>query len=83
MHEIRFKPSAKKELNKLPNNVIVKIITAIKALALVARPDGCKKLKSEQSLWRIRVGDYRVIYSIDDVIKRIDIRKISHRKDAY
>jgi len=48
------------------------------------RPVGCKKLKGETDyLWRVRVGNYRIIYTIEDVIKVIEIRKVGHRKDIY
>ena len=75
---------ALKELEKLPQKSNRKISTSIDALSENPRPDGCKKLKGEKDiLWRIRVGDYRVIYSIEDEIKIVQIRKVGHRKDVY
>ena len=57
---------------------------AIDSLADDPRPHGCKKLKGEKEyLWRIRVGEYRVIYMIDDEIKVIDVRKVGDRKNIY
>ncbi|MCL5991581.1 MAG: type II toxin-antitoxin system RelE/ParE family toxin [Bacteroidetes bacterium] len=53
------------------------------ALKSEPRPAGCKKLIGFHNLWRIRIGDYRIIYSIDDSDKIIDISTIKHRKDAY
>ncbi|MBX2901698.1 MAG: type II toxin-antitoxin system RelE/ParE family toxin [Cyclobacteriaceae bacterium] len=47
------------------------------------RPIGCKKLKGEQNIWRIRIGDYRVLYTIDEVVRIVDIRSVGHRKDIY
>ncbi|MEM6395672.1 MAG: type II toxin-antitoxin system RelE/ParE family toxin [Bacteroidota bacterium] len=47
------------------------------------RPTGCKRLRGETSLWRIRVGDYRVIYSIDDEIKIVLVTKVGSRGDVY
>lgn len=53
-------------------------------LANNPRPIGSKKLKgASENLWRIRIGDYRVVYLIEDSIKIIEIRKIGHRKDIY
>jgi len=53
-------------------------------LAENPRPAGCKKLKgTHEDLWRIRIGNYRVIYTINDTIQIIDIQKIGHRKDIY
>ena len=59
------------------------IVTAIDKLAEDPRPYGVKKLKGEDNAYRIRIGDYRVIYTIEDVIKIIEIQRIRHRKDAY
>jgi len=61
-----------------------KIQLAIDALSENPHPVGNKKLKGEyQNFYRIRIGDYRVLYSIKDKIKIIDIRQIGHRKDIY
>ncbi len=84
MYTISIKPSALKELSKLPKATVKKAEKAISALAENPRPDGVKKLKgSEEDLYRIRVGDYRIIYSIEEEIKIVDILKIGHRKDIY
>jgi mRNA interferase RelE/StbE len=84
MYTISIKPSALKELSKLPKATVKKTEKAIDALAENPRPDGVKKLKgSEGDLYRIRVGDYRIIYYIEDEIKIVDIIKIGHRKDIY
>jgi mRNA interferase RelE/StbE len=47
------------------------------------RPSGAIKLHGNKSLWRIRIGDYRVIYSIDDISRGIDISVVRHRRDVY
>jgi mRNA-degrading endonuclease RelE of RelBE toxin-antitoxin system len=52
-------------------------------LAEVPRPPGCKKLIGFKDLWRIRIGTYRVIYSVSDVVQLVRIERVSHRKDAY
>lgn len=84
MYTISIKPSALKELNKLPKATVKKAEKAIDALALNPRPDGVKKLKnSAEDLYRIRFGDYRIIYSIEEEIKIVDILKIGHRKEIY
>lgn len=84
MYKIIIKKTAAKELDVLPKKVIVAITTAIFELATTPRPAGCKKLKgSSLALWRIRIGDYRVIYIIDEEIKIIDVQKVGHRKDIY
>jgi mRNA interferase RelE/StbE len=75
--------TAEKELQKLPSRIIEKIIAVLKSLEENPRPAGCKKLKGYKNLWRARMGDYRIIYAIEDVIMLIDVREIGHRKDIY
>lgn len=83
-YAIRISKQALKELERLPANETRKISAAINNLSDNPRPSGCKKLKAEKEyLWRIRVGSYRVIYSIDDAVKIIEIRKIGDRKNIY
>lgn len=84
MHQITFKQSANKELQQIPKVAIGKIVVAIESLEIEPQPIGVKKLKgSNEELYRIRVGDYRIIYAINDTIKIVNIRKIGHRKDIY
>ena len=52
-------------------------------LADSPRPSGCKKLKGGVKEWRIRIGDYRVIYTIEDARKAVDVTRIAHRKEVY
>jgi mRNA interferase RelE/StbE len=75
--------TAEKELRRLPSKVIEKIIAVLKSLEENPRPVGCKKLKGYKNLWRIRVGDYRLIYAIEDVVMLVDVREIGNRKDIY
>jgi mRNA interferase RelE/StbE len=75
--------TATKELEKLPTPVVKKIVPAIVSLEENPSPKGCKKLQGFENLWRIRVGNYRIIYAIEDVIMLVDVRKIGHRKDIY
>ena len=82
-YQVIFATSAQKELEALPNEVISRIYIKIKALAVEPRPDGCKKLKGQPNCWRIRVGDYRVIYSVDDDSYIIEITTVCHRSKAY
>ena len=75
--------SARKEIEKLPTREVNRIFTKIEDLAKLPRPEGCRKLVGETDLWRIRVGEYRVIYSIDDQQRIVDIIAVRHRRDAY
>jgi mRNA interferase RelE/StbE len=84
MYEVIFKKKAGKELQKLPTVAVKKIAPEIDKLGENPRPQGSKKLKgTEDEIWRIRIGDYRVIYHIEDEIKIVEVRKIGHRKDIY
>ena len=82
-YTIIFSRSARKELEKLSPQLVERIFPKIEALAKQPRPSGCKKLKGGQDLWRIRVGDYRVIYSLNDPRLAIDVVAVRHRSEAY
>ena len=83
-YEVIISKRAAKEIKNLPHQEIPKIFQKIKLLADDPRPSGCKKLSgTEEDLYRIRSGDYRVIYSIEDVVKIVDIRQVGHRRDIY
>lgn len=82
-YQIKIKPSASKELERLPRTTIPKIVTAIKELAENPFPQGVKKLTGFDRTYRIRVGEYRILYNMYDDILVIEIIRIRHRKDAY
>jgi len=83
-YQIKIRKQALKELAELPLNANQKIVKAIESLSTYPRPSGSKKLKGEKEyLWRIRVGDYRVIYQIEEIIRVVEVRKIGHRKEVY
>jgi mRNA interferase RelE/StbE len=84
MYAIVVSKSAAKDLEKISKTQLSAIIEAIDGLSKNPRPTGCKKLKGNiEDFWRIRKGDYRVIYQISDLVKIIDIRRIRHRRDVY
>jgi len=84
MYQISIRREALKELAVLPKRSVLNISVVIDQLAHDPRPTGCKKLKgSSENLWRIRVGDYRIIYNINDAIQIVEVRKIGHRKEIY
>jgi mRNA interferase RelE/StbE len=80
---IRFVRSARKELERFDAAVVERLFARIVALAQNPRPAGCKKLRGTTDLWRVRAGDYRIIYLIDDRGGIVEIRAVRHRKDAY
>ena len=82
-YAITFARSARKELEALSRPLVARVFNRIEALGRDPRPTGCRKLVGQGNLWRIRVGDYRVIYEIDDARQTVDISAIRHRSDAY
>lgn len=82
-YAIGFARSARKQLQVLDRALALRIVGRIESLAVTPRPMGCVKLEGGAGLWRIRVGDYRVIYEIDDDHRRIDVSAVRHRRDAY
>jgi len=83
MYIIQIRKKALKEIKDISPPYKQNIINAINNLADNPRPQGCKKLKGEEELYRIRIGDYRVVYSIEDKIKIVEIIRVEHRKDIY
>ncbi len=75
--------SARKELERLPGKVAVRVLDALEELEEQPRPVGSKKLRGSEDLWRVRIGDYRMIYAINDVSRLVDVLVIRHRRDAY
>ena len=82
-YRVTFARSAGKELEDLDRKLAMRILQRIEGLATQPRPPGVRKLRGAVSLWRLRVGDYRVIYSVDDSILVVDIIAVRHRSDAY
>jgi len=82
-YSISFARSARKELERLPGDVVDRILGKIEALSKNPRPAGVIKLHGQSNLWRMRIGDYRVIYSIEDFVRTIDVSVIRHRRDVY
>jgi len=82
MYRIIIERRAAKEIECLPNDIIQRIADTIKNLKFNPRPHGSKKLIGEVG-WRVRIGDYRILYTIADSQKLITIYRVKHRKEAY
>ncbi len=82
-YRVTFARSARHDLEILSTSVVNRVFPKIETLANQPRPLGCLKLRGWHDLWRIRVGDYRVIYSIDDAGPIVDILYVRHRSKAY
>ena len=81
-YSIEIKKSASKEIAKLPKTILSRILEKIRLLESDPRPTGCKKLSADEK-YRIRVGNYRVLYEIVDDRLIVYVVKVSHRKDVY
>lgn len=82
MYKIELRRRAQRALDKLPKTDFRAIVEAIRELAQTPRPRGVEKVKST-GLWRIRQGDYRIIYHIDDNQQLVTIVRIGHRREIY
>ena len=83
MHQIIYARSTQKDLDKVPNAAAEKIRQAVKTLAYNPMPYGYKKLSGGSGLYRIKEGDYRIVYTFSSDEKKIWITRIRHRKDSY
>ena len=83
LYKVVWKRSAKKELRKLDKQVILRILQAVESLAKDPLRLGSKKLVGSNSIYRIRVGDYRIIYTIESSILTVEIIKVGHRGQVY
>lgn len=83
MYEISIKPSALKELKKLPNSVKKKCELRIDELNKNPRPVGCEKLRGKERIYRIRIGKYRIVYFIDDDKRFVKVLAVRKRADVY
>jgi mRNA interferase RelE/StbE len=81
-YKVEIKNKARKSLDKLSDFIVAPILNALNDLAENPRPQGYKKLKGRKG-YRIRVGDYRVIYEIFDNVLLIEVIDLGHRKDIY
>jgi mRNA interferase RelE/StbE len=82
-YSLEIKQSAQKELDSLDDAVFARVDRKILALADNPRPARCKKLKGYKDLWRIRVGEMRVVYVIDDSAKLVSVVRVAHRREVY
>lgn len=83
VYRILLERAAEKDLARLSSGIHDRVILAIQALATNPRPVGCRKLAGSKSDWRIRVGDYRVVYEIADEIRIVRVNRVRHRREVY
>jgi mRNA interferase RelE/StbE len=83
LYEVYLEHAAEKDLKKLPAKVFQRIINQIKGLAENPWPKGCRKITGSKHDWRIRVGDYRIIFEVDDNAHVVRVMRIRYRREAY
>jgi mRNA interferase RelE/StbE len=83
MYSIQITSRAERELRRLDRQVKNRLTKTILTLANEPRPSGCLKVKTEEGVWRVRVGDWRIGYEIDDAKREVTIIRVGHRSEFY
>lgn len=83
IYRIELKPAAERDLKNIPRNDLNRIARKISSLGEDPRPPGVRKLRHVEDLWRIKVGDYRILYQIHEKASLILIARIRHRREVY
>jgi mRNA interferase RelE/StbE len=83
VYEVYIEKAAENDLKRLPTTTFQRIIPQIRTLAENPRPSGCRKLAGSKNDWRVRVGDYRVLYVIDEKTRAVRIMRVRHRREVY
>lgn len=82
-YRVELAPLARKQLAALDRPIRARVVDKLETLADNPRPSGCKQLKGDDNLWRVRVGDYRVVFAIYDDVLLVLVARIAHRREVY
>jgi len=82
-YRVEFRPAALRGMRRIPQPFKTRLMTAIAALAETPRPPGCVRLQGPEGFHRVRVGDYRIVYLVEDRVLLICVVRVAHRKDVY
>jgi mRNA interferase RelE/StbE len=80
---VEFHPDVFKQLQQLPRPVFAAALRAIVGLANQPRPAGAVKLVGGKNDWRVRIGEYRIVYEVDDQAQTVTVFRVAHRSDVY
>jgi mRNA interferase RelE/StbE len=80
---VEFHPDVYKQLQRLPRSVFAAALDAIIALARDPRPPGVKKLAGSRDDWRVRIGEHRIVYQVDDRLRTVTVMRVAHRRESY
>lgn len=83
MYRLFLERAAEKDLKSLSSKLHKQVIAVLQRLAKNPRPPGCRKLTGGDKDWRIRSGDYRIVYEIDDTAQTIRVNRVRHRREVY
>ena len=81
--KIQWRNSTKKDLRSLPRQEVARVVSAVGELAANPLPHGSQKLSGSERTYRIRVGDYRIIYEVFAESQIVEVQRVRHRKDVY
>jgi len=81
-YRVELAPTAQRELRRLPRQVAARLAGPIESLSTNPRPNGARKVRGQESAWRIRIGSYRVIFDIDDDHRLVVILKVDRRSET-
>ena len=82
-YRIEWRPAARRGLFWLERDAQTRVFRCVDALAGNPRPDGCRKLTGRENLYRVRVGDYRILYEVRDAVLVVLVVEIEHRREVY
>ena len=83
MYRLRLSSSGQRDLDRLQGSAWQRVRDALNALGQTPRPRGCLKLRGGGATYRIRIGDYRAIYDVDDAAQTVTVLRVKHRREAY
>lgn len=83
MYEVLLERRAERDLRRLSAEIFHRVVAEIKELAQTPRPPGCRKLTGSENDYRVRVGDYRILYEINDEDRMVRILRVGHRREVY
>lgn len=83
VYEVLIEVAAEKELRRFPSDIHRRVVKTLRSLGANPYPANCRKITGSTHDWRVRVGDYRVIYEVDQRNRTVKIMRIRHRREAY
>jgi len=82
-YEVLLEKQAEKDLDRLDARTFARVTHSLRGLREDPRPSGCRKLEGTKNAWRIRVGDYRILYEIADEVRIVRVYRVRHRREVY